>query len=92
MPGWHLPGDVKMFVERIKPRDVTVFHGNINPEKLNFMEKFAVKYVVKKPFGDYRDWKMITSWAAGVATELTGSIRNNLKPKPIFGIGKTDLP
>lgn len=72
--GWRLPGDVKTYVDRIKPRDVAVFHGNIDPAKLNFMEKFAVKNVVKKPFGDYRDWKMITAWAAGVANELTGSI------------------
>ncbi len=68
--GWRLPADVQPAAERIHPRDVAVFHGNINLAKINFMEKFAVKNVVKKPFGDYRDWKMIEAWANRIAAAL----------------------
>ncbi len=71
--GWRLPGDVQAVADRIRPRDVTVFHGNIDLQKINFMEKFAVKNVVKKPFGDYRDWNMIAAWAGRVAAELKQS-------------------
>ncbi len=68
--GWRLPGDVQPLADRIRPRDVALFHGNIDLEKISFMEKFAVKNIVKKPFGDYRDWKMIEGWASTIAAAL----------------------
>jgi menaquinone-dependent protoporphyrinogen oxidase len=68
--GWRLPPDVQPIADRIHPCDVAVFHGNINLQKLNFMEKFAVKNVVKKPFGDFRDWEMITAWSSAIAAAL----------------------
>lgn len=68
--GWLMPSNLKPITDRIQPRDITVFHGNINLDKVNFMEKWAVKNVVKKPFGDYRDWNMIRSWADGIAAVL----------------------
>ncbi len=71
--GWRLPAEVQPVADRIHPREVAVFHGNINPQKLNFMEKFAVKNVVKKPFGDYRDWKMIAAWSNAIAAALKAS-------------------
>lgn len=71
--GALLPPNLKPIVERIKPKDVTIFHGNIDLSKINGIEKFAVKNVVKKPFGDYRDWNMIRSWANGIAAALKKS-------------------
>ncbi len=68
--GWRLPAELKPVADRIRPRDITVFHGNIDLAKISFMEKFAVKNIVKKPFGDYRDWNMIAAWAAGIAEAL----------------------
>jgi menaquinone-dependent protoporphyrinogen oxidase len=68
--GQRMPVALKPIVERIRPRDVTVFHGNINLEKLNFMEKWAIKNVAKKPFGDYRDWEAIESWSDSIAEAL----------------------
>jgi menaquinone-dependent protoporphyrinogen oxidase len=70
LEGWQLPEDVKPIASRIHPQGITVFHGFINPEKVNFIEAWAVKSLVKKPMGDYRDWKAITDWAAGVAVTL----------------------
>lgn len=68
--GQRLPEGLQPLVDRIQPRDVTVFHGFIDPEKVNRIEKWAVKSLVKKPFGDFRDWDAITSWAASVAAAL----------------------
>ena len=68
--GWRLPAALQPVADRIHPRDITVFHGNIDLDKVNFMEKFAVKNIVKKPFGDYRDWDMIAAWAESIAAEL----------------------
>lgn len=68
--GQRLPASLKPVVDRIKPRDIAVFHGYINPQKVNFIEKWAVKSLVKKPMGDFRDWDQITAWASKIADAL----------------------
>ncbi len=69
--GWQLPEDVKPVVSRIHPKGITVFHGHINPEKVNFIEKWAVKNLVKKPMGDFRDWNSITAWTTRIGEALS---------------------
>ncbi len=72
LEGWRLPPDQQPLLDRIRPRGVTVFHGNIDAARVNWIEKTAVK-ALKKPFGDFRDWAAVTSWAASVAENLKGS-------------------
>jgi menaquinone-dependent protoporphyrinogen oxidase len=71
--GWRLPETLQPVVDRIRPCDIAVFHGHINPKKLNFIEKWAIKSLVKKPFGDFRDWEAITAWATSIADTLKQS-------------------
>jgi menaquinone-dependent protoporphyrinogen oxidase len=73
LEGWQVPSDQQPIVDRLQPRNIAVFHGNIDPEKVNFIEKWAVKSLVKKPFGDFRDWNAIISWATSIAKTLTGA-------------------
>ncbi len=68
--GWRLPDALKPVADRIHPRDIAVFHGFINPAKINFIEKWAVKSLVKKPVGDFRDWDSIVAWTTGIADAL----------------------
>lgn len=68
--GIRYPASLKPLIENIHPQDVAVFHGDINLNKINAMEKWAIKNVVKKPFGDYRDWKSINDWAYSVIDGL----------------------
>lgn len=68
--GQRLPAALQPVVDRIHPRDIAVFHGYINPDKINFIEKWAIKSLVKKPFGDFRDWDAITCWATSIADSL----------------------
>jgi len=68
--GWRMPSALKPVIDRIQPRDVAVFHGHINPGKINFMEKWAIKSIVKKPFGDFRDWDAIVAWTNTIADAL----------------------
>jgi menaquinone-dependent protoporphyrinogen oxidase len=70
LDGWRIPEDVKPLASRIHPKGITVFHGFINPEKVNLIEAWAVKNLVKKPMGDFRDWKAITNWASQIAETL----------------------
>ena len=64
------PPSLKPIIEEMQPVDITVFHGDINLTKINSMEKWAIKNVVKKPFGDYRDWKSIEKWTSNVMNGL----------------------
>jgi menaquinone-dependent protoporphyrinogen oxidase len=63
MDGWTFPEDLAPVLETIKPRDVILFHGNIDLDKLSFGEKMIIKSV-KASVGDYRDWLVIRTWAS----------------------------
>jgi menaquinone-dependent protoporphyrinogen oxidase len=69
LQGWSLPKAIQPFIDRIKPRDIVLFHGAIYEDRIGFVEKWMVKNV-KAPFGDFRDWTAITSWAAAIADSL----------------------
>jgi len=69
LQGWRLPKAIQPFVDRIKPRDVALFHGAIYEDRIGFVEKWMVKNI-KAPFGDFRDWVAITAWAAAIADAL----------------------
>lgn len=70
MEGWDIPGGLRELVDRIQPVDTTVFHGNLDPDSLNFLERFTIKNV-KAPVGDFRDWDAITAWAKTIGATLS---------------------
>jgi menaquinone-dependent protoporphyrinogen oxidase len=67
--GWRFPTAQQPIAERLKPRDIAVFHGLLDTKKLNLAEKLVIKGV-KAPTGDFRDWEAIRAWAAGIAAAL----------------------
>ena len=67
--GWRFPEAQRSLIERIKSRDVTIFHGAIDIKKMNFLEKWVLKNV-KASTGDFRDWNVITAWAGSIANAL----------------------
>ncbi len=67
--GWTFPASLQPIADRIQPRDVTLFHGSVDADKLNWLERRMLK-MVDSPAGDFRDWEAIESWAAGIATAL----------------------
>jgi menaquinone-dependent protoporphyrinogen oxidase len=69
LQGWRFPGKLQPIADRIQPRDIAVFHGAVDADKLNFIERWMLKNV-QSPLGDFRDWDAIASWAAGIAEEL----------------------
>jgi menaquinone-dependent protoporphyrinogen oxidase len=69
LKGIIVPNSIKPILDRIKPRDIAIFHGYLNPDKMKFMEKWVIKRV-KAEMGDFRDWDMITRWAKGIAEAL----------------------
>jgi len=75
---WCLPEPLQPIADRIQPNDITVFHGDLNLKKLNFVEKAMIKKVNALP-GDFRDWEAITAWAAGIADFL-----RQASPEPVY--------
>jgi len=73
LEGRRVPSALQPVVDSIQPREIAVFHGYINPDKLNFIQKLAITKMVKKPMGDFRDWESISAWAASVADTLNGN-------------------
>ena len=69
MSDWEYPGKIRPSVEKIKPRQITVFHGVADPEKMSFFDKLILK-MVKAPSGDFRNWDTITDWAKNIGVEL----------------------
>jgi menaquinone-dependent protoporphyrinogen oxidase len=63
---WRLPKALLPIAEQVQPRDIAVFHGVVDPDKLSRIERWMLKNV-KAPSGDFRDWDSITAWAKGVA-------------------------
>jgi len=73
LDGWRFPEKQQPIADRIQPRDIAVFHGRVDVEKLNFLEKYMIN-TVKSPVGDFRDWDGITAWAEAIADELRGAV------------------
>jgi menaquinone-dependent protoporphyrinogen oxidase len=69
MDGWTFPENLETVRETIKPKDVILFHGQIDLDKLNFAERMIVKSV-KATVGDYRDWLVIRGWAGRIDLDL----------------------
>jgi len=67
--GWLTPKALQPVIDHIKPRDVKLFGGMVDVEKLGSLEKTAIKKV-EAPLGDFRDWDDIGAWAAGIAEAL----------------------
>ena len=64
---------LRPIADSIQPRDINVFPGVLDLEKVNFFDKWMINKV-KAPVGDFRDWEAITSWAKDVARGIREEI------------------
>ncbi|MCS7038933.1 MAG: flavodoxin domain-containing protein [Anaerolineae bacterium] len=69
LKGWRFPDAQRPLLERIRPRDIALFHGRLDPARLNLAERLLIKGI-KAPTGDFRDWPAIEAWAQGIADAL----------------------
>lgn len=67
--GFGFPGGLQPIADRIRARDIALFHGAVDIQKLNPFERMVLK-MAKAPIGDWRDWPAIAAWAAGIAAAL----------------------
>lgn len=73
---WRFPFKMRPVLESIQPHEAVVFFGNLDLEKLNFIEKGVVK-MIKAPVGDFRDWDEIQAWAISIANSLKAAALGN---------------
>ena len=69
MKGWRFPTALQPIADRIHARDIAIFHGALDPKRMNLIEKWMIKNV-KAPLGDFRDWDAITAWASAISDAL----------------------
>ena len=63
------PADAVKMVKLLNPRGHRVFAGALALEEMGFGERTIIK-MVKAPYGDFRDWDEIRTWAREIGQEL----------------------
>lgn len=61
--------DIRALAVGLHVRDHRIFAGNLDKADLNLAERAAVR-MVHAPYGDFRDWDEIRSWAKTISEEL----------------------
>jgi menaquinone-dependent protoporphyrinogen oxidase len=67
--GWRLPKSLEPIIDRIKPREIVVLHGGIDPRKMKGLERWMIDKVGAAA-EDSRDWKSIETWAGAIASAV----------------------
>jgi menaquinone-dependent protoporphyrinogen oxidase len=66
---WRFPKALQPLLDDIKPREVVMFHGAIDPGKMKGLEKWMIQKVGAS-VEDSRDWEAIASWARAITSAL----------------------
>lgn len=67
--GWRFPEGLQPVADRIGPRDIALFHGALEKENLNAIQRWMIKQVGAL-FGDFRDWEAIRAWAKSISEAI----------------------
>lgn len=70
LKGWKYPPKLKPMIENIQPKEIKVFHGVMDEQKLSGLERWMIKKV-KAPTGDFRDWNAIAAWANKIVQDVS---------------------
>ncbi len=81
MGGWTFPEDLKTVLEKINPKDVILFHGKIDPDRLSSTERMIIKSV-NATVGDYRDWLVVRGWVRRIDLDLKAGYNVPQPPAP----------
>ena len=65
------PVDAAKMVQMLNPREHRVFAGALAKSEMGFAERTIIS-MVRAPYGDFRDWDEIRSWAREIARDLEG--------------------
>jgi menaquinone-dependent protoporphyrinogen oxidase len=65
--GWRLPKSLEPVIARIKPREIVVLHGGIDPARMKPVERWMIEKIGATT-EDSRDWESIETWARAIAS------------------------
>jgi menaquinone-dependent protoporphyrinogen oxidase len=66
---YGFPKGLRPITDRIRPRDIVIFHGAIDLQKLNRLDRWMFRNV-SSTVGDFRNWDAIAAWASRIAAAL----------------------
>jgi menaquinone-dependent protoporphyrinogen oxidase len=69
LQGKIVPENLKSVLAGIQPKEVTVFGGKSDTEKMNGFDRWIMKKV-KAESGDFRNWQAIRTWTAKISASL----------------------
>jgi menaquinone-dependent protoporphyrinogen oxidase len=69
LQGKLVPENLKSVLEGIQPKEVTVFGGKSDTEKMNGFDRWIMKNV-KAASGDFRNWQAISAWTSKISVSL----------------------
>jgi menaquinone-dependent protoporphyrinogen oxidase len=61
-------------IERIKPRDIALFAGNLQPHHIGAGLRVLGR-LARSSFTEHRDWAAVERWAAHIAADLGSAHR-----------------
>jgi menaquinone-dependent protoporphyrinogen oxidase len=70
------PKQFAEFRTLLRPRDLRVFFGGLDPSRLQGVERVVRSTPAGRPLlpeGDFRDWPAIEAWAEGIARDLAAN-------------------
>lgn len=70
--GWAYPEDLRPLVASVRPLDIALFAGRIDPEALN-LQDWLINRSMRGVSGDFRNWPRIEAWATHIADRLHAS-------------------
>jgi menaquinone-dependent protoporphyrinogen oxidase len=65
----EVPADAAPMIAATGARDHRLLAGKLERKSLSFVERAMVK-AFRAPYGDFRDWDAIRTWAEGIGSEL----------------------
>lgn len=67
--GRTYPAAMEKVIKAIGPRDLRLFAGMVNPDKLS-LEDWCIYRALRGVTGDFKDWREIEDWAHVIATAM----------------------
>ncbi len=76
LENWCFPTSLQAIANIIRPRDIKLFAGKIDPTLLTLDDWLTNRSMGGKS-GDYRDWNIIAEWANSIANNLKSHMGND---------------
>lgn len=71
--GWTFPDDIRDLIAAVRPLDVALFAGKIDPDRLN-LQDWLINRSMRGMSGDFRNWSRVEAWATHIADRLEDEV------------------